>query len=340
MRTLHTTTPCQSPLRLLLSYLPVAFVYFLILWPFYAYTTHFALPMYEATKSAHQNSHMAAVAAVVMPFITISLLLASYTRCVCTQPGFVSHVPWQHPPLFLPQQASEDDRDGGGHYHAVTTLDYSTGQPRFCERCRLYKPDRAHHCRHCNRCIDRMDHHCPWIGNCVGEANHKYFLQFLMYIPVNAATMFVFLITMKDGRGRFDIERQHIASVLNFYFAVIFMGVAGLTLFAFFLLNVYLVVHDETALTRATGTATYGSPTTTAGGASGGGRSSSSFVDPFLRCCCGFAMKDVRVNLTRICGAARWRWFVPVGRGQVLPKEHERRSSSSSSFFSAAALNV
>ena len=33
---------------------------------------------------------------------------------------------------------------------------------RFCRRCRIFKPDRAHHCGTCERCVLRLDHHCVW----------------------------------------------------------------------------------------------------------------------------------------------------------------------------------
>lgn len=34
---------------------------------------------------------------------------------------------------------------------------------RFCKKCEVPKPPRAHHCRYCKRCILRMDHHCPCV---------------------------------------------------------------------------------------------------------------------------------------------------------------------------------
>jgi palmitoyltransferase len=37
---------------------------------------------------------------------------------------------------------------------------------KFCQKCNIYKPFRAHHCSVCNRCVLKMDHHCPWINNC------------------------------------------------------------------------------------------------------------------------------------------------------------------------------
>lgn len=52
---------------------------------------------------------------------------------------------------------------------------------RFCEKCQLIKPDRAHHCSVCGTCVLKMDHHCPWVNNCVGFHNYKFFILFLAY---------------------------------------------------------------------------------------------------------------------------------------------------------------
>ena len=47
----------------------------------------------------------------------------------------------------------------------------------FCQKCRLIKPLRAHHCSVCNRCTMEMDHHCMWTNNCIGMNNYKQFVQ-------------------------------------------------------------------------------------------------------------------------------------------------------------------
>ncbi|KAF9431439.1 hypothetical protein BGZ76_000310 [Entomortierella beljakovae] len=36
------------------------------------------------------------------------------------------------------------------------------GRRRWCDICKIYKPDRCHHCSECDECVLRMDHHCPW----------------------------------------------------------------------------------------------------------------------------------------------------------------------------------
>lgn len=53
---------------------------------------------------------------------------------------------------------------------------------KWCNKCELYKPERAHHCRKCNVCVLKMDHHCPWTNNCVGHRNMPHFMRFLGWI--------------------------------------------------------------------------------------------------------------------------------------------------------------
>jgi palmitoyltransferase len=49
---------------------------------------------------------------------------------------------------------------------------------RWCSKCEIIKPYRAHHCRACGTCVLKYDHHCPWIGQCCGARNHKVSMHF------------------------------------------------------------------------------------------------------------------------------------------------------------------
>ena len=65
---------------------------------------------------------------------------------------------------------------------------------KFCDKCQIVKPPRAHHCAICGECVLRMDHHCPWIGNCVGLLNHKLFWLFLFYSTLGLGVISVVLV--------------------------------------------------------------------------------------------------------------------------------------------------
>ncbi|KAH7911131.1 DHHC palmitoyltransferase-domain-containing protein [Hygrophoropsis aurantiaca] len=55
---------------------------------------------------------------------------------------------------------------------------------RYCNKEKILKPHRAHHCRACGACVLRYDHHCPWVGQCVGAFNHKFFVNFIQWACV------------------------------------------------------------------------------------------------------------------------------------------------------------
>jgi palmitoyltransferase len=86
-----------------------------------------------------------------------------------------------------------------------------SGSKRFCRKCSLPKPPRAHHCRHCGRCIPKMDHHCPWTNNCVSLQTFPYFVRFLAY--TNLALAFeAYLISL---RARVLWNERHLPSYLG-----------------------------------------------------------------------------------------------------------------------------
>ncbi|VEN57184.1 unnamed protein product [Callosobruchus maculatus] len=137
-----------------------------------------------------------------------------------------------------------------------------SGGVRFCEKCKVIKPDRAHHCSVCGVCVLKMDHHCPWINNCVSFTNYKFFVLFLgyalaycLYISLTSLPYFIsFWRGDLQGMGRFHI--------LFLFFVAIMFGVSLLSLFGY---HCYLVCENRTTLEafrppsfRGVGTDKYG----------------------------------------------------------------------------------
>merc|ERR1719188_2149505 len=71
-------------------------------------------------------------------------------------------------------------------------MEWQPGKATFCTKCRIPRPERAHHCNSCGFCVLRMDHHCPWINNCVGFKNYKFFLLLGTY---SCLTSYVAIVT-------------------------------------------------------------------------------------------------------------------------------------------------
>ncbi|KAJ7092426.1 DHHC palmitoyltransferase-domain-containing protein [Mycena belliarum] len=91
---------------------------------------------------------------------------------------------------------------------------------RWCSRCAIVKPYRAHHCRVCGTCILKFDHHCPWIGQCVGARNHKFFLNFALATAVFTLYTFGSLLAFSvmagrggGGNGDEDVDPQEVVVI-------------------------------------------------------------------------------------------------------------------------------
>ncbi|KAK8760315.1 hypothetical protein V5799_028417 [Amblyomma americanum] len=125
------------------------------------------------------------------------------------------------------------------------------GCARYCEACRLMKPDRCHHCSTCaryepQRCVPKMDHHCPWFNNCVCFSNYKFFLLTLFYVVLlsifTVATTGVQLAEWWDSVDHINPFRFH------FGFLVFTGSALILVLGSFLGTHLPMVLRNETTL--------------------------------------------------------------------------------------------
>ncbi|EGW31807.1 uncharacterized protein SPAPADRAFT_62400 [Spathaspora passalidarum NRRL Y-27907] len=134
------------------------------------------------------------------------------------------------------------------HIMTVHTAQINGNQGyHYCDKCQCWKPDRTHHCSSSGRCILKMDHYCPWFSTCIGFFNHKFFVQFLIYVAIYST--FVFVTSFLVVYGFLWGERFHheflslnlvILCVLSFAFSV------AVSMFAAF--SVYLIFKNLTTI--------------------------------------------------------------------------------------------
>lgn len=152
------------------------------------------------------------------------------------------------------------------------------GGQRWCSKCKLPKPDRAHHCRVCNRCILRMDHHCPWLASsCVGWRTYKAFVLFLVYasllcVALLAATGLSLWRLWLWPASR-DRQLPHTHAVLQMALAIVAV-VFAIPISFFTLFHIHLLLHNRTTIENLEGGLRTG-PTPSAGSGVGSGVGSS-----------------------------------------------------------------
>ncbi|KAI9205416.1 DHHC palmitoyltransferase-domain-containing protein [Polychytrium aggregatum] len=126
------------------------------------------------------------------------------------------------------------------------------GSKRYCNKCKIYKPDRCHHCSACDQCILKMDHHCPWINNCVGFRNYKYFYLFVSYGALYCIYVF------GTALGTF-LSQQSLSIIevdLQLLLLIMLSGIFGLCLLGFSGLHTTLLLTNTTTIESIEGART------------------------------------------------------------------------------------
>ncbi|KAI1140768.1 zf-DHHC-domain-containing protein [Hypoxylon sp. FL0543] len=147
----------------------------------------------------------AAIAILILYFLLLLLMVATYLRTILTvllDPGVVPLGPL----AVERRKIAKDNQKRGRHANDLESQPYdggpdsnpdspglelfytkdifvceNDGRPKWCSECCNWKPDRAHHSSEINRCVYRMDHYCPWVGGMIGENSFKFFVQFTTY---------------------------------------------------------------------------------------------------------------------------------------------------------------
>ncbi|KAK9459193.1 DHHC palmitoyltransferase-domain-containing protein [Lipomyces oligophaga] len=175
-----------------------------------------------------------------------------YLQCVICYVMIVRNGAVGPPRTLVADPNQELDLESGGLLppNAPSSLGILTkdnGQKRFCSKCKIWKPDRTHHCSTCGRCVLRMDHHCPWFSTCIGFANYKVFILFLGYVVLFCVVCFVGSgVVLLDYIETIDESGDLIS--LNLAFLFILSIVFGIAVTIFFSLQLYLLFSNKTTI--------------------------------------------------------------------------------------------
>uniref|UniRef100_A0A8D1H032 Palmitoyltransferase n=1 Tax=Sus scrofa TaxID=9823 RepID=A0A8D1H032_PIG len=207
------------------GWVPVLFITFVVVWSYYAYVVELCV----FTLSGNGENGKAVVYLVAFHLFFV-MFVWSYWMTIFTSPASPSKEFYlsssekeRYEKEFSQERQQEILRRAARGLPVYTTS--ATQTIRYCERCQLIKPDRAHHCSACDICVLKMDHHCPWVNNCVGFSNYKFFLLFLLYSLLYclfvATTVLQYFIKfwtneLSDTRAKFHVLFLFFVSTMFF----------------------------------------------------------------------------------------------------------------------------
>ncbi|XP_064543410.1 palmitoyltransferase ZDHHC20-B isoform X1 [Drosophila montana] len=246
-------TPCGCCMSVF-KWIPVLFIFAVIGWSYYAYVVELCVLKTE--------NRVAMAFMLLFYHIALLLFLWSYWQTISTSVGRVPDQ-WRIPDEEVNQLFRADNQETQKRIlnnfarNLPVTNRTINGSVRFCEKCKIVKPDRSHHCSVCSCCVLKMDHHCPWVNNCVNFSNYKFFVLFLgyaliycLYVALTTLHDFIQFVKNENGLGVLEqgqptgngMGRFHI---LFLFFISIMFAISLVSLFGY---HIYLVLVNRTTL--------------------------------------------------------------------------------------------
>ena len=153
-----------------IRWLPLILIYSLLIYTYYVYTVVFCAHYLVIVK---QKVKRTLYQIFFQIFFVLTML--DFTRCVIKDPGRT-----KKKELYF-------EGDMGPHAkHSIQLKE----RVKYCGKCQMPKPFRAHHCDICGACILKHSLHCYFMNNCIGFGNEKFFC--LLTFWSSLLTIFVF----------------------------------------------------------------------------------------------------------------------------------------------------
>jgi len=232
----------------LFKLIPVIVISAIVAWSYYAYVVQLCI------FTVSEDSEVEMVILLILYHIFVTFFVSSYWRTVWTRPGDIPKKFSLSPEeLDLVEGCENDEEQRRLLEQIVIDKDLPVsmrtihGAVRYCEKCAVIKPDRAHHCSVCGSCVLKMDHHCPWVNNCVAFYNYKYFVLFLFYgltycMFVALSSLKYFLRFWTHSIGEEGYAKFHI---LFLFFVSAMFSISLCSLLGY---HIHLVLHNRTTL--------------------------------------------------------------------------------------------
>ncbi|KAH7101190.1 zf-DHHC-domain-containing protein [Auriculariales sp. MPI-PUGE-AT-0066] len=238
----HTSSP-----RRWYHYLPLAGAILLILSPHPSLVVLVVTYHYKTLNTPYWAGFHLFVA-----YLLTFLAFSSMIVCVVRDPG----------PVLPPTTKYAADAEEGGDDEMTTLAGALNGGPeddededddvskpgRFCRKCWVPKPLRAHHCSICDRCVLKMDHHCPWLGaKCIGHRTYPSFVHFvsvssLLALHVASVSISALIYIIQHP---YDLDER---APLHILFLVALGGIFSLTMGSFTGYHFYLIHTNQTTI--------------------------------------------------------------------------------------------